>query len=95
VLANRIVPANGDFRRFNPMVRPFNFSAPLELIPETADTLDVEVLENKVAAPAHRSVGIWSRDQVIEAVSKRHMPSDSTANPQAGLTHLTDDTDER
>ena len=71
VLMNRVVKANGEFRRFNPMVAPFNFAPPLELIPETAEMLDADILENRLNAPEHRSVGIWSRDQVIAAISNR------------------------
>lgn len=71
VLRNKRVAANGQFRRFNPMMPPFNFAPALELIPETADSLPEDVLQNRVAAVDQRSVGLWSKDQVAEALSNR------------------------
>lgn len=84
VLLNRVVKENGNFRRFNPMIAPFFFGPPLEMIPETADTLDADILENREAAPDHRSVAIWSREQVLAVLASRGArkgeASDAAAN---------------
>jgi len=77
VRQNEQLPINGDFRRFNPMVAPFKLPSALEMIPETADTLPDEVLQGRVAARDHRSVGLWSRDQIVEALSGRQKPPDT------------------
>jgi len=71
VLDNKAVVNNGGFKRFNPAAPPFNFAPALELIPETAATLDAYILENRIAAPEHRSVGIWSKQQVFDALTRR------------------------
>lgn len=71
VLENRAVVNNGGFKRFNPAAMPFNFPPALELIPETAETLPEDILHNRVAAPEHRSIGIWSREQVAQALANR------------------------
>ena len=71
VLRNVRVPENGNFRRFNPMVAPFNLPQPLEYISESAEALPDDVLQNRVPAGKQRSVGLWSRDQIIEALANR------------------------
>jgi SAM-dependent methyltransferase len=67
---NQMVMANGGFRRFNPMMAPFNFPAPLEIITETADTLSDDILRAETVND-HRSLGIWSHAQVVEVLAKR------------------------
>ena len=67
---NRIVPENGKFRWFNPRLAPFNFPEPLELIS------DIPLDQEEAAADednfrARRYLGLWSRDQVIEAINAR------------------------
>lgn len=64
---NRRVLRSGGYAPFNPMVAPFHLPAPLELI-----------IEAKNAVPfgdngevADRSMGIWSRSQIEEAI-RRH-----------------------
>jgi hypothetical protein len=49
---------NGGFKRFNPMAPPFNLPEPLEMIAETTK-----------GQP--RSLGIWTRQQIAEAVQSR------------------------
>ena len=58
VPTNERVHGNGGFKPFNPTVAPFNLPEPLELIPEHSD-------------PVPRSVGLWTREQVAEAVANR------------------------
>lgn len=79
VLDNLAVVNNGGFKRFNPMAPPFNFPPALELIPETAKTLPADILENRVVAKEHRSIGIWSREQVIAALAARDALAESEA----------------
>ena len=71
VLRNVRVPENGKFRHFNPMAAPFNLPQALELIPETSETLPDDVLQNRAAAGKQRSVGLWSKDQIIAALANR------------------------
>lgn len=71
VLENQAVKANGGFKYFNPAAPPFNFDPALDLIPESADELSADILENSVAAPEHQSIGIWSKKQVIDALARR------------------------
>ena len=71
VLENQNVKANGGYKSFNPAVAPFSFTPALELIPESAETLPADILENRVAAPDHQSIGIWSKAQVTDALSRR------------------------
>ena len=71
VLENKTVVNNGGFKRFNPVAPPFNFAPALELIPETAAALDADILENRTAAPEHRSIGIWSKQQVVDAIARK------------------------
>lgn len=56
VTQNQRVHGNGGFRPFNPTLEPFNLPQPLELIAEDAE-----------GEP--RSLGIWTHDQVAEAVA--------------------------
>lgn len=58
VTENQRVGGNGGFKPFNPTVEPYNLPPPIEMIAEDADGLP-------------RSVGIWSREQVADAVSRR------------------------
>ncbi len=58
---NRDLTANGGFRRFNPILPPFNFPPPLELVDETQDG---------AAEGDRRSLGLWSREQIIEVLSQ-------------------------
>jgi len=71
VLENQTVKANSGFKHFNPAIAPFNFDPPLELIPESAAELGADILENRVSASEHQSIGIWSRQQVIDALARR------------------------
>jgi hypothetical protein len=74
VAVNNPVKVNGGFQRFNPMMAPFNFTAPIETIHETADQF-------ASANHDHRSLGIWSRDQVVDALSRRITLAEETATP--------------
>lgn len=62
VTENQLVLANGGFKRFNPTAAPFNLPAPLEIIRETPDD---------TPKGEHRSLGLWSREQVAEALARR------------------------
>ena len=51
-------------------VAPFNFSDPLETIPETGDiNLDSAFLDT-ARGRRQRSMGLWSRAQVVEALDR-------------------------
>lgn len=71
VAVNSPVKVNGGFQRFNPTMPPFNLPAPLEIIHETADQFDGADWD-------HRSLGIWSRDQIIDALSRRVNDAEQT-----------------
>lgn len=62
---------NGAFARFNPMVAPFNFPAPLELITETTDTPVTTLISKGEDVSQHRSLGIWSHDQISAVLAAR------------------------
>lgn len=65
VAENLPVLANGGFKRFNPTRPPFSLPDPLEIISETPDgTPDADA----------RSLGLWSRAQVADALSRRPTP---------------------
>jgi len=76
VRENKRLGQNGGFSAFNPMLPPFNLPAPLEMIHETDPNLPADWREVLDAPPAtmrrsggvHRSMGIWSRAQVQQAV---------------------------
>ncbi|MFD0860071.1 class I SAM-dependent methyltransferase [Roseovarius aquimarinus] len=69
---NKRLRKNGDFAPFNPCAAPFNFPEPLETIAETGEIdLSPEVLETS-RGRRQRSMGLWSRAQVIEAVERHH-----------------------
>lgn len=63
VEVNDRVRVNGGFKPFNPTVEPFNLPQPLEMIPE----------QTKGTA---RSLAIWSRAQVKEALLRRKSSGD-------------------
>jgi len=66
VTENQPVLANGGFKRFNPTLAPFNLPAPVEIITETPDG----------TPPAEaRSLGLWSREQIADALARR--PTDT------------------
>ncbi|WP_170562747.1 hypothetical protein [Ruegeria atlantica] len=62
---------NGDFKKFNPCAAPFNFPDPIETVSETGEiNLNPDFLETPEGRK-QRSLGIWSRDQVIDALERR------------------------
>lgn len=67
---NQRVLGNGGFKPFNPMAEPFNLPEPLEQIREqTGSEL--------------RSLAIWTREQVAEAVANRRHEAGTDAGDQA------------
>ena len=58
VAENERVRSNGGFKQFNPMAAPFNLPQPLEMIAETT-------------RGQPRSLGIWTREQITDAVEWR------------------------
>jgi len=68
---NRRLRKNGGFAPFNPWVDPLTPPAPVESFSETG-TLDLSPGALATAAGRlQRSMGIWSRAQVIEALERR------------------------
>lgn len=67
---NNALGVNGGFKRFNPRVAPFFFEEPLEMIHETVDSLP-EDLTNYPKLFAVRSMGIWSREQIIRGLEAK------------------------
>lgn len=68
--ANKSLDRNGDYAAFSPLAAPFHFAEPLEIICETHDTLPEDM--TKIEKPwLVRSLGVWSRDQIAEAVVRR------------------------
>ena len=61
VAENAPVVANGGFKRFNPTKAPFNLAPPLETILETDERQGDD----------QRSLGLWSRRQVADALARR------------------------
>ena len=65
VEVNIPVKVNGDYQRFNPTIEPFNLPQPLEMIHETSGRLE------DLPIGKRRSLGIWSRDQIAQAIAAR------------------------
>jgi SAM-dependent methyltransferase len=75
---NRRLQKNGGFAPFNPCAAPFNFPDPLETIPETGETdLDPAFLDT-ARGRRQRSMGLWSRAQVVEAL-ERHAATEAAS----------------
>jgi SAM-dependent methyltransferase len=70
VAENQRLNGNGGFKPFNPMAEPFNLPEPLEQIAEQA-------------GPEPRSLAIWTREQVAEAVANRRHEADAEAGGQS------------
>ena len=66
---NRNVRRNGDFAKFDPALPPFCFEPPVEVVHETVETdADGKLrLSNPRGGP--RSMGLWTRDQVVRALA--------------------------
>ena len=75
--SNRPLGAVGNFAAFSPMAPPFDFPAPFAMLHETHDAIPADM--SGVERPWHyKSLGLWSRDQVIAVVeSKRNPPTDT------------------
>jgi SAM-dependent methyltransferase len=68
---NRRLKKNGGFAPFNPCAAPFNFADPLETISESGEiNLDPAFLDT-ARGRRQRSMGLWSRAQVAEALERR------------------------
>jgi SAM-dependent methyltransferase len=78
VQENVPVRVNSGFKPFNPMIAPFNFPAPLEIIPETSATPDDSGLRAE-AANDHRSLGVWSHAQIVEVLAQRQAALDDAS----------------
>lgn len=75
---NKRLTENGGFRPFNPTKAPFNLPAPLELIPETMDAFPADIETNpELQRKKHRSVAVWSQEQVQEALDNRETQKES------------------
>ncbi|WP_170789725.1 class I SAM-dependent methyltransferase [Ruegeria lacuscaerulensis] len=71
VEVNERLRNNAGFKRFNPRVEPFNFDDPIEEILETGEiNLDPDFLQTREGRD-QRSLGIWSRAQVMNALERR------------------------
>ncbi|WP_298855498.1 class I SAM-dependent methyltransferase [uncultured Ruegeria sp.] len=68
---NQDLKKNGGYQRFNPMIEPFNFPMPLYLIHETSDAPEFDLHDPNLGNRQHRSMGIWSRDTLVQAVGRR------------------------
>lgn len=75
---NRKNMQNSNWRPFDPRLEPFNFPAPIEMIHETADELPEDVnpvIENR---PKDKSMGIWSRAQIVEVLEQQEAKAEAT-----------------
>ncbi|MBK1636318.1 class I SAM-dependent methyltransferase [Rhodovulum adriaticum] len=72
---NRNLRQNGGFAAFNPMLPPYNFPKPVEIIPETADDLTLEDMAQENDGPRHRASFLWRRAQIEEAVARHDADS--------------------
>lgn len=66
---NRNLRNNGGFAALNPMLDPYNFPEPVEIVPETAEDLTVAEMARHNDGPRHRASFLWRRDQVAAAVA--------------------------
>lgn len=73
VSANIPLDADGGHQNFNPMLAPFNLPDPVEIIAESADTIDPAALGDATVGPwrRQRAMGLWSRAQIASAVAGR------------------------
>jgi hypothetical protein len=69
---------SAQWRAYNPFLPPFNLSDPLELVHERGDDLsdDWRVNMARDDATTVRSMGVWSRDQIIETLARRDAAAD-------------------
>lgn len=70
IQVNKKLGKNGGFTKFNPMMPPFNFPAPIDMIHETADDLPEDIIDQPEGRK-HRSLGLWTREQIIEVLAAR------------------------
>ncbi len=75
VETNRNVSENGAFRKFNPTKPPFNFPEPIETIVETAEFDDAGAMVMTSPRGGHRSLGLWSRAQVCDVLTRHDATS--------------------
>jgi hypothetical protein len=70
--------SNGGWKPFNPMLPPFSFPEPIELIHETADDLPSQWQDIHESADAkrHRSLGIWTKQDITNVVNS-NAPKDT------------------
>jgi len=76
---NRNLRNNAKFAAFNPMLPPYSFPDPLEIIPETADDLTLEQMQETKEGYRHRASYLWSREQV-EGVVAAHDAASGGSN---------------
>lgn len=71
VKQNGDLKESGRWKPFNPMLAPFNLPTPLEMIHETDPDLpdDWQAILERDDHKTHRSLGIWTRDQIATAVT--------------------------
>jgi len=71
VPVNEALRTNAGYKQFNPCAAPFNFAEPLETILETGEiNFDPDVMATP-KGKNQRSLGIWTRAQVIDALERR------------------------
>ncbi len=68
VMENVDLNKNGGFKRFNPMIEPFNFPTPLNYVHESSDREEFDIHEPSLQQQ-HRSMGVWSREMIETAIS--------------------------
>ena len=66
---NRNLRNNAKFAAFNPMLEPYNFPQPIEIIPETADVLSIDDMATENTGYRHRASFLWKREQIADAVA--------------------------
>lgn len=72
-LRNKDLKENSSFKNFNPTKPPFSLPQPIEIIHETCEVLPDDIDTNWKVAVRHRSLGPWSRDQIVETLKARDM----------------------
>lgn len=85
---NRRLGENGGFTKFNPMLPPFDFAEPIEVIHETVRIGDDGELHLAGGRGGNRSLGLWTRNQVQGAVD-RHLANqneDRAEGPQSNVS---------
>ncbi len=76
---NNDLSASATWKPYNPFLAPFNLPDPLEMVHERGDSMtsDWRATMQREDVAAVRSMGVWSRDQIIDTLKRRDEAADA------------------